>query len=399
MTDTPQAEVASVEESRLVPARADLSTNITQLIVASVVAAAAAFSIFALAPHLVIAADALILNVILPENHSLISGIMSKLTDPALINWGCGPLALASLSIDTGVLHLGESALRWGNIALHALCAILVVHITAHAARSQNRSNSLAQAAALWAGVLYAVFPTAVNWLVPLGGRAELLATTFALAAVLFYLRFRMLREQPYLTLSLVCFALSMLSGPEGLVVPPAVIAAELLLFGRDELPAARRGMFVASYLMMLSFAATITVLIPGYGPLNLAASGADRWLSLLTACPPALKVALALAVGAGAARLAQGRASFRALAWPLLWFVCALVIHMSMQAFRHCGSDPWCIVPAAPLSIFLAISFLPAVDTIKRKTARPVLIGGVAAAVVLTIWLGYVSLVNLHSM
>jgi len=133
------------------------------------------------------------------------------------------PLTLATYVLDW---HLGGAALFHAvNIVWHAAASLLVAQLVRRWA---------GEAAALTAGVVFAVHPVHVEAVANVVGRAELMATTFTLLAVYAAV------ERQSVAWSTVCWILGLLS-KETAVVAPALIAAVWVIDPAHPAPPLRR--------------------------------------------------------------------------------------------------------------------------------------------------------------
>lgn len=142
------------------------------------------------------------------------------------------PLTLATYMLDW---HLGGVALFHAvNLVWHAVASLLVAHL-AH--------RWVSEAAALTAGVVFAVHPVHVEAVANVVGRAELMATTFTLLAVYAAV------ERRSVAWSAICWLLGLLS-KETAVIAPALIAAVWVIDRDRPAPPPRRvALFVGSWI------------------------------------------------------------------------------------------------------------------------------------------------------
>ncbi len=159
------------------------------------------------------------------------------------------PLAVATYALDWMV-----GSVLWFhlvNIVWHVAATLLVAHLARRWA---------GDAAALIAGVLFAVHPVHVEAVANIVGRNELMAATFVLIAVIAALEY----ERPLL--SAVPFACGLLS-KENAIVTPALIAFAWLL-GLRPLPERRRlAWFVATWaLVAIAYFALRYMVFRSYG-------------------------------------------------------------------------------------------------------------------------------------
>jgi hypothetical protein len=393
----PAAEQAS--EINLVPARIDFSTNLTQLTFASIVACVAAVAMYAPTALLHLYADDRLMHTIgqTLRQGNLAMGInvfVGAIYMNGKMHADRGPLGVLSLLIDRNFLGLNDHALHLGNILLQAICAVLIVQITAQLAASQRRSGMLAATAAVWAGIFYAVFPAAVGQLADIGGRGDMLANTFSLASIYLYLRFRTLRVSSYFKVSLLFCVLALFSATHAMIVPLVITGAEWLLFAGDRTRSMQRATFALPYWMALFFVATVSIAIPGYQPLNFGNMSASTPFGL-GAPEIAVFVCYAVALLLMFSRVVKGDESWRPFAWCALWLVAGTML--DRVAVPSVQLHPYDKVAWAPMAIGIALCLVPALGNVRRTTARSVLAVGTAFAVVLCGLFGYLSLRDLQ--
>jgi Dolichyl-phosphate-mannose-protein mannosyltransferase len=130
------------------------------------------------------------------------------------------PVAIASLFLDHALFGLHPEGGHLTNMLLHALSALLVAGI----ARRILGSG----AAALAAGLLFAVqpvHPEAVSWI---SGRFDVLCGFFALSCILAYVEYRTRAAAGWLVASVVLLVLAVLSKEAALSLPAVLVAYEL---------------------------------------------------------------------------------------------------------------------------------------------------------------------------
>jgi hypothetical protein len=161
-------------------------------------------------------------------------GDLAPLLSNLVSNWGGSdimksyrPVVSLSIFLDYVVFHTNAFGFHLTNIILFATSAILVSLITLEInGRLQSRGGALT---ALWAGLLFSVYPLhaeSVAWII---GRVDLLATTFYLASLFCFLRLELLRERGYLNFSLLFFLLALASKEIAVSLPVAIVALATL--------------------------------------------------------------------------------------------------------------------------------------------------------------------------
>ncbi len=122
------------------------------------------------------------------------------------------------LLLDYPLYHTKTLGFHVSNILLTASCAIVVGLITLElTGRLGNRNGALS---AVWAGLLFSVYPLHAQSVAIVSGRIELIASLFYLLSVFLFLRFRLIEEKQYFPLSLIAAALALLISAQSLSLP-----------------------------------------------------------------------------------------------------------------------------------------------------------------------------------
>jgi hypothetical protein len=122
------------------------------------------------------------------------------------------------LLLDYLLYHTNTLGFHVSNILLTASCAIVVSLITLElTGRLGNRNGALS---AVWAGLLFSVYPLHAQSVAIVSGRIELIASLFYLLSVFLFLRYRLIEEKQYLPLSLIAAALALLISAQSLSLP-----------------------------------------------------------------------------------------------------------------------------------------------------------------------------------
>jgi hypothetical protein len=156
------------------------------------------------------------------------SGDLAPFLNNFTSNWGGSdimksyrPVISLSIFLDYLLFHTKAFGYHFTNITVFAVCSILVSLITLEiTGRLGGRSGALS---ALWAGLLFSVYPLhaeSVAWII---GRVDTFATCFYLASLFCFLRLQLVREKSYLILSLVFFLLALASKEIAVSLPAAV--------------------------------------------------------------------------------------------------------------------------------------------------------------------------------
>lgn len=144
------------------------------------------------------------------------------------------------LLIDYLLYHTNTLGFHVSNILLTASCAIVVGLITLElTGRLGNRNGALS---AIWAGMLFSVYPLHAQSVAIVSGRIELIASLFYLLSVFLFLRYRLIEEKQYFPLSLISGALALLLSAQSLSLP-LVITLLALHPGRNRFAARKNAL------------------------------------------------------------------------------------------------------------------------------------------------------------
>ena len=145
-------------------------------------------------------------------------------------NWGGSdlmksyrPIVTLSIFIDFLIFHLNSWGYHLTNLILYALCAILISLTTLEATgRMGNRAGALP---AIWAGLLFCVYPLhaeSVSWII---GRVDIIATLFYIGSLFLFLRYRLTGVKRLSVWSLIAFVLALASKEIAISLPVAIFA------------------------------------------------------------------------------------------------------------------------------------------------------------------------------
>ncbi|MBI4532683.1 MAG: hypothetical protein HY711_01950 [Candidatus Melainabacteria bacterium] len=324
------------------------------------------------------------------------------------------PAVSVSFLID--YLLWGTNALGFHltNVFLLFLCCLLVSLITLEITGLWG--NRLGAGAAIWAGLLFAVYPAhpeAVSWIV---GRVDLLCGVFYLGSVFSYLRFRLLKETFYFKLSLVLFLLALLSKEMAVTLPLTILAIELGLYQKNFsilkyptrwLTFAPRFKYLGAFVLLLAVYAVfrwaiLGSLVGGYStesleellrswkvfadraslvkiflPANEEVFVASWVLKVLSGCYMGILAVLILRL---VAHTCSPRPYFVLLAMVSLMLLPTFQI---WHIYPNLVGSRLFFLSSAPLCIFIALAALPAADAMPRRYAH------LCTAVGLTLLLG----------
>jgi hypothetical protein len=418
---------ATIESAQinLQPAYIDFTTTKTQMTIGvalCVVACLAAFwsTLFIGFLH----DDLLHLDYVARAFHGNWSLFLSNFTS----NWAGSdlmrsyrPVTSLSFLIDYFLYQTNAVGFHLTNILLYAGCSALVGLITLEI--TGKYGNRLGAMPAVWAGLLFAVYPLhgeAVAWIV---GRVDVLCTFFYLLSIWTYCRFRLLREKPFLWWSLGSFALAMLSKEMAVTLPAVIAAAEVLLFNSDKSAnsskrVTQRVLYVAFFWALFVLMATIRSLligtvVGGYGDTSILASLRnffDKATLLKLFFPlneevvfpswvkPVLSLWYSSVIASFAARLLLKSRALRPAIFLILWMVIAAAPTFQIwHIYPNLVGSRLFFLSSAPLCILIALSAFPTTDTLKRKFSDGAALFGTATVTGIFIVWSLVLLGNLE--
>lgn len=319
------------------------------------------------------------------------------------------PLSSTSFFIDYVIWGANAFGFHLTNVFLLAFCSLFVGLTTLELTGSYG--NRIGAVAAVWAGLLFAVYPLhpeATAWAI---GRVDLLCGLFYFASVFYYIRFRLLHEKGYLWGSLACFLLSFAS-KEMAVTLPAVILLYEFFMGSKDTRLLNRAKYVGVFFVTLAVASVartllLSTVIGGYETL-----GADNLMSIIAvfldkatllkllipvneevAVNPllikSLWISYALVALLFVARLVSRASAVRPFLFLLAWTIVLILptfqvwhIHPNLVGSRLF------FLSSAPFCMLFALMALPAVDVLTRGTSRILtLVGAGLLSIVFVGW------------
>jgi hypothetical protein len=341
-------------------------------------------------------------------------------------NWGGSDLMksyrpLVSLSIFVDYLLAGVHAAGYHatNILLLFACSLFVSLITLElCGKFSARSGA---APALWAGLLFCVYPLhaeSVCWII---GRVDLLCTLFYLVTVFCLLRYQALKEKYLLWFAGAAFLLSLISKEMAVTVP---VTATLMLLCIPAAYAPTHGAAQRKWLkhplvaatgilwaILAAYAIFRTLLlgtaVGGYGAadpsviLNSWRTFADK-ASLLKIfipineelhLPPTygrvMIAAYIATLALAAVRMLMTRMQKGHLLFLLLWTICALVPTFQIwHIFPNLVGSRLFFLSSAPLCILLSMLALPSTDLSNRSTSRVLaILGAIVLSTIFICW------------
>lgn len=299
------------------------------------------------------------------------------------------PLYSLSFGIDYALFGTNPLPYHLVNLALHALASFFVYLLALESITGEGRRAIAVTAGAIFA--LYPIHPEAVTWI---AGRVDLICAVFYLPAVILFLRWLRTERILHLALSLVCFALALLSKEMAIVLPGLLF---LLALYRDR-SLARAALGVAPFALVLGvYLAVRTYLLSGLTPNSAAGQELEPlarlqglvyrtahsffplnlgllpggWSSLAW---PLFLVLSALAVGALVFAYYRGWArSLFPLLLLALYGVSLVPVARALRPDPSLVSSRWAYIPSVFLSILIAYFLWRALPR------RPALVASVA--------------------
>jgi len=183
------------------------------------------------------------------------------------------PLFIFSYLIDTKIWGPRPLGFHLTNIIFHSLNAFLTFKLTGRMIEGLTLTTESKKAISIGAGALFLLHPShteAVSWI---SGRADLLATFFCLASLLWYIAYARNKRVSQITLSLSCFALALLA-KESAICLPFLVAVTGVFMGHAGKDWKNRRQFLALIVLYVSVllifvavrAVFIGSLVGGYG-------------------------------------------------------------------------------------------------------------------------------------
>jgi hypothetical protein len=415
-------------EFTLMPAKLDFTSVKTQFVIGVVLIAIASFAVYAKALGVgFLGDDFLHIDYVTKAFRGDWNSFLNNFTG----NWANSnvmksyrPLTSSSLFIDYAIWGLNAAGFHLTNILLLAGCSVFTGLITLEL--TGQRGNRLGATAAIWAALLFAVYPLhaeSVAWII---GRVDLLCTFFYLASVFCYLRFRLLRESTYRNASWFCFAAALASKEVAVTLPVVILLAEVLLFRTPPRSgeSARHGsdhfFNVGSFFMVLFMFASIRflmieTLIGGYGDSFDLAAGLTNLVnkdSLLKVVYPAseeyvfaswihpvLLIAYAAIGSSLVVRFLQRSVRSPAYMFVLLWLLVSIVpAYQIWHIHPNLSGSRLFYLTSAPTAILLALMAVPALDVMRKRYVKGALVAGtIALSTIFACWC-YLLLGNLQA-
>lgn len=325
------------------------------------------------------------------------------------------PLSSLSFFIDYLVWKTNSFGFHLTNILLLFCSAFFVALIVLEITGLSG--NRLGSAAALWAALLFAVYPLhpeACAWAI---GRVDLLCSMFYLASVHSYLRFRLIREPVYIWASLICFVLALASKEMAATLPAVIAMAELLLVkttwkGEAKDNSIAKFKYVGLFFLVLAFyaafrTALLGAVVGGYGEgglsvfLNSWRVFLDKASLLKVILPMNEEVQFAsfvrpasIAVYAGALvillfRLVSGSTKIKPYLFLLGWALVAILPTIQVwHIYPNLVGSRLFYISSAPFCMLIALLLIPAVDAMKRRQAIVVTtVGTLLVALLFGVW------------
>ena len=138
------------------------------------------------------------------------------------------PLFILSYLIDAKIWGARPFGFHFTNVAFHSLNAFLTFILSLRLVENLKLTAGTRRMIAIGAGALFLLHPShteAVSWI---SGRADVLATFFCLASLLFYLAYARSKLTSLLALSLLCFTFALTAKESAICLPFLVVVIEL---------------------------------------------------------------------------------------------------------------------------------------------------------------------------
>lgn len=323
-------------------------------------------------------------------------------------NWGESdlmkayrPLTTVSIFLDAIVARTFAPHFHFTNLLLFFVCCCLVSLLTLEL--TGRTGNRMSGAAALWAGLLFAVYPLHLESVAWITGRVDVLCTLFYLASVFLFLRFQLIRETSFLCMSLVCFWLALLSKEMAVTVPAVVtLAAFMLKPDVDNATIKKRLLWVGTFWVSLGAFlvlrnAALGTTLGGYREITILdilhsllnfldkATLAKIFVPINEHYHPLKAVALWLVpayIGIGACLFAKMSIMRGRKVLPLLFLTAwiALAVAPTFQIWHiypNLVGSRLFFLASAPFCILLAMAALPTVELLGAKAARVTTMAG----------------------
>lgn len=139
------------------------------------------------------------------------------------------PLFIVSYILDASLWGENPLGYHLTSVAIHAVNSYLISRLALKLLRGQMMSETEKSGAALFAGLIFLLHPShteAVSWI---AGRADLLATLFCLASMLFFLSWAETGRRLQLALSALSFSLALLSKEAAATLPLILLALGII--------------------------------------------------------------------------------------------------------------------------------------------------------------------------
>jgi hypothetical protein len=352
------------------------------------------------------------------DAHDLLANFTSNWAGSDLMK-SYRPLVSMSFALDYFFWHAHSSGYHLTNIILLMGCCLCVSLITLEL--TGREGNRMLAAPAIWAALLFAVYPLhpeATAWIV---GRVDLFCTYFYLASVFCYLRYQQNLERKYLYLSLGAFVLAMLSKEMAVSLPLVLTAASMLLpvyqFRRQRSDVVAENLLTAIKLVWPFWAVLglmaclrtyfLGTLIGGYGDggiLSLIVSVKSFFdqASLTKILVPASEeikmhrpllaicaMLIPLTVAFGVVKAVVFRSSLMPFFFLAFWAGVALLPTFQIwHIYPNLVGSRLFFLSSAPLCIMLALMAQPAAETIKkRSTFNFALFGMILLSATYLVW------------
>ncbi|MFA6207969.1 MAG: hypothetical protein WCT03_00560 [Candidatus Obscuribacterales bacterium] len=312
------------------------------------------------------------------------------------------------LLIDYLLYHTNTLGFHVSNILLTASCAIVVGLITLElTGRLGNRNGALS---AIWAGLLFSVYPLHAQSVAIVSGRIELMASLFYLLSVFLFLRYRLIEEKQYFPMSLIAAALALFISAQSLSLP-IVITLLAIHPGRNRFAPAKNAIADAGscsglYWLMAAISLVIHPFFLGpvdkktllllFFPINETVTSVGKIVPLILI--PLISALLVLLLKSQIAKLrhsqsTQAATKLRSPSSTITALV--LTVWLACAVLPLTAHDSHLFLAAAPFSILIAILTLESGNT-ANKDAKLLTTCGLLAMSLLYLSWNYLLAINL---
>ena len=166
------------------------------------------------------------------------------------------PLTSLSFAADYGLWGLSPGGFHFTNIVIHVINSVLVFIVASKLVKNKKIS--------LVAALMFASFPVAVDSVAWISGRTHMLALMFSLVSFWFFIKYRKMPETRYCLLSLVSFALAILSKETAIFLPLIFIIYDFLYHKKTFRGLKKDWLYYGGFFSVLIVYALVTFVVVG---------------------------------------------------------------------------------------------------------------------------------------